>query len=142
MPAQAARFAPKVVLLTIIVHSTDYLGAIHHVYGIHGAKQRVTPGLSMAQKKTGHFWVYDTCKLCPEGAGWLTNLLAFLGIGSVWVLVNFGMCARLESIDTFLAAAQMANILGSMSADWPDSLGWVFSNIFSILDFDVDVRPT
>ena len=97
------------------------------------------PGCAYCSEAHYHFG--GSCVACPAGdSSWrsLLNVLVFLGISSIWILVNFGLCTQIESFDQFFTVAQIANIIGSMSIEWPDSLQTLFT-VTDILDFDVDI---
>ena len=43
------------------------------------------------------------------------NIAYFMGVAVLWIVINFVMCARLDSLDTFLSMCQLASVLGSLT---------------------------
>jgi hypothetical protein len=66
-------------------------------------------------------------------------MVAMVGL---WVGINHFLSASLESVDIFLAFAQMTAVIGRFNVAWPDGIssnGGVVFRAANFLDFDVDI---
>ena len=74
--------------------------------------------------------------MCDTTGKKMTNVALVIVIVLVWGLINNYLCEQVDSLDTTLSFAQLANLIGALGIAWPDRIQGVF-NVASVLDFDV-----
>ena len=67
------------------------------------------------------------------------NLALLLAVLFLWGFIQLVLCAKLRTLSNFLSFAQMASVILSIGAQWPESVSRIVGMGASLLDFDVDV---
>ena len=67
-------------------------------------------GTACSQCAAGFYRFIATCHSCPS-SGEVVNILIVVTLAVVWLGTNNYLCEEVESLDTFLSFAQMANII-------------------------------
>ena len=92
-------------------------------------------GRACSECASSHYRFFAMCWTC-EGSGKVLNSFLVVGMVVLWVLINFYLCEEVDSLDTFLAFAQMLNVIGTFSVAWPSGVGLIFT-VAAVFDFDV-----
>lgn len=83
----------------------------------------------------GYFGLSGRCLKCTCPAG---QFVAIIAVIVAWYILNVVISSNMPSFEILLSWAQLANVIGEVNLQWPNSLNKVFATA-NILDFDVDI---
>ena len=84
-----------------------------------------------------YYVFFGQCYECKSSWKKARSVIYAAGLVVGWIIINKFLCEQLDSLDTFLAFAQMANVIGSLGIDWPKGISDFVFRIASVMDFDV-----
>ncbi|CAD7696286.1 unnamed protein product, partial [Ostreobium quekettii] len=83
----------------------------------------------------GYYNFVGQCYSCLPSPVFISMVVALL---VAWYILNVVVSSNVASLDMLLSWAQLANIIGEVDLNWPETLSFMF-NVANILDFDVDI---
>ena len=127
----------------LVRHSGSFVSCTFGAYGCPGGGKTTAKcasgytGTACTRCALDHYVLLGKCYECDTMWKKVKSVLFVILVVGLWVVINKFLCEELDSLDVFLAFAQMSNVVGSINIEWPPGISDKIFRIAAILNFDV-----